>query len=156
MQIEEYIEEEAKLAKLLKTFDEDSIRPLFDAVLKHGKIKTIYWTQYAPSFNDGDPCYFSVNEPEMVTEDSLDDDDKKALAEAIEDECEEDFWAEYEGPSFAYVMSGVPREAIARLKKFFRAEDLCETVFGDGTRIVATWNPQEQKTVFATSEAGDY
>ena len=29
-------------------------------------VKTIHWTQYAPYFNDGDECVFSVNEPHFT------------------------------------------------------------------------------------------
>lgn len=35
----------------------------FDA---HPEVKTIHWTQYAPYFNDGDECVFSVHEPHFT------------------------------------------------------------------------------------------
>lgn len=28
---------------------------------RNPEVNVIYWTQYTPYFNDGDPCYFSVN-----------------------------------------------------------------------------------------------
>lgn len=33
---------------------------------KHDKVKAIVWTQYTPYFNDGEPCEFSVNDPEVI------------------------------------------------------------------------------------------
>jgi hypothetical protein len=36
----------------------DGLKPIFD---EFEKLETIGWKQYAPSFNDGDPCYFSVH-----------------------------------------------------------------------------------------------
>lgn len=33
-----------------------------DFFAKHPEVKTISWTQYIPSFNDGDPCEFSMGE----------------------------------------------------------------------------------------------
>jgi hypothetical protein len=34
------------------------------------EITRIYWTQGTPSFNDGEPCYFSVHDPEFYLEDA--------------------------------------------------------------------------------------
>lgn len=45
---------------------EAATAPLNDALIKwvtdNPKIEKIYWTQYTPYFNDGDPCIFGVNE----------------------------------------------------------------------------------------------
>lgn len=39
-------------------------KAFFDA---HPEVKTIHWTQYAPYFNDGDECVFSVHEPHFTS-----------------------------------------------------------------------------------------
>jgi hypothetical protein len=150
MQVEEYIKLESQLARARKKFNVDTVRPLFDAVLSHGVIKKIYWKQCAPSFNDGEPCYFSVWDPEMATtEDDMDEDDKKYLAECIEDENEQAFWDEYEGPAFDRIESAPElNEPIDRLLKLFEIESLCEKVFGDGHQIIATWDAEKKRTEF--------
>lgn len=33
-----------------------------DFFVKHPEVKTISWTQYVPTFNDGDPCEFTLGE----------------------------------------------------------------------------------------------
>jgi hypothetical protein len=30
--------------------------------LKFPEVKTVYWTQYTPSYNDGDPCVFTLGD----------------------------------------------------------------------------------------------
>lgn len=43
-----------------KALLEESFKDIF---VKHPEIEYITWTQYAPYFNDGEPCEFSVHEP---------------------------------------------------------------------------------------------
>src|SRR5688572_125580 len=38
---------------------------LKELLAAHPKIEAVKWTQYTPYFNDGDPCVFSVNEPDF-------------------------------------------------------------------------------------------
>lgn len=162
MQIEEFVEAQSKLQEMLSDFDEDSIRPLFDAVLSTGKILCIHWSQYAPSFNDGEPCYFSVHDPLMVTSlDAVNEDlDEEELKNALEQlkEDPEAFWYECSdaGEEDFGETEGVPTEAIDKLYKFFDCEDLCEQVFDNGFRIIATWDAQKNITRFDKHEAGDY
>lgn len=163
MQIEEFVEAQSKLSVMLEEFDEDTIRPLFDAVLSGGGILCIHWDQYAPSFNDGEPCYFSVHDPYMVTslDDIKEDLDERELEEAM-DQLEGDpeaFWYEctepYEGEDFG-AADGVPTEAVDKLYKFFDCEDLCEQVFGNGYRVIASWDAKKKTTRFDKHDAGDY
>ncbi len=48
----------------------DVIKEFFEA---YPNVNTIFWNQYAPGFNDGDPCTFNVNEIGMsdLTRDQL-------------------------------------------------------------------------------------
>jgi hypothetical protein len=55
-EIEKTISEAKKQAK---TAFSDELKELF---VRHPEIKVIQWTQYIPSFNDGDACEFSIGE----------------------------------------------------------------------------------------------
>jgi len=54
-QIQELQEQMRENSKLLL---EDQAKQFFE---KYDWLESYAWTQYAPYFNDGDPCYFSVN-----------------------------------------------------------------------------------------------
>ena len=74
------------------------------------EVKAVGWYQYTPSFNDGDPCYFSVGE----------------LWETKEEDFEKDLWEwDYckDDDLFSAVMSN---------------NDLLEAAFGDDKQIVIT------------------
>jgi hypothetical protein len=43
---------------------------------EHPDEKAVAWTQYTPSFNDGDPCTFQLNEYGGPTDDDDSDDDE--------------------------------------------------------------------------------
>jgi len=70
-------------------FSESAIGILFD---EFEEIVAVRWRQYTPYFNDGDPCVFRVNEPELIlsdpefegewlTEDELDGPVRHALSD---------------------------------------------------------------------------
>ncbi len=40
------------------------------------RVESIVWVQYAPYFNDGNPCIFSVDEPEAYAFKELDSDEE--------------------------------------------------------------------------------
>jgi len=40
-----------------------------DLLAQYPQIQKLYWTQYTPYFCDGDPCYFSVNELNVLISD---------------------------------------------------------------------------------------
>ena len=47
---------------------QEKMKDIFTAFFNtHPNVKTIHWTQYAPHFNDGAECVFSVNEPYFTT-----------------------------------------------------------------------------------------
>jgi len=64
----EELERLAKEIEDMKTaYQEKARSALSDVVFPdffkaHPEIKVIYWTQYTPYFNDGEPCVFSVGE----------------------------------------------------------------------------------------------
>lgn len=62
--LDDHVKATAKLQAELKA----SMKKIFDAFFKtHPTIQTVYWTQYAPYFNDGDECIFSVHHPVFST-----------------------------------------------------------------------------------------
>lgn len=67
MDIKQFINEEvAKFEEVKKNFVEQ-LKPKFKEVGKdlfenHPKVEGIFWNQYVPSFNDGEPCEFSVSD----------------------------------------------------------------------------------------------
>jgi hypothetical protein len=51
---------EAEFQKRVQTAFQDAVKKLFTVV---PDLKAIIWTQYAPYFNDGEECIFSVHTP---------------------------------------------------------------------------------------------
>jgi len=58
-------EKQNEMQKLKKEMLEESNRIFTeltkDIFVEHPKVKSFSWSQYTPYFNDGDTCYFSVN-----------------------------------------------------------------------------------------------
>jgi hypothetical protein len=51
----------------LKASAKDALREHFAALFAaHPDVAGIRWTQYTPHFNDGEPCTFGVNEPDLL------------------------------------------------------------------------------------------
>lgn len=87
-------------------------------------VTAVRWTQYAPHFNDGDPCVFGVNERRF-----------KLAASAEDDGDDEDGFVD------TYSLKGKP--GIAAIKAFDKAmggidEALFEAAFGDDAEVTAT------------------
>jgi len=99
-------EEYQKNAK--KVFKE-ALKEFFDA---YPDVAAVKWTQYAPYFNDGEPCTFGVNEPELAYVDNADE-----------------FLQDYEDES----------EAAEKIGKLFAMldEDTMEAAFGSDSVIIA-------------------
>ena len=52
----------------VQTTLQEKMKDIFTAFFNtHPNVKTIHWTQYAPHFNDGEECIFSVHEPYFTT-----------------------------------------------------------------------------------------
>jgi hypothetical protein len=101
------------------------------------EIKVVTWTQYAPYFNDGDPCEFSVNDPTFSN--ATDPDDIYDLK-----------WGEYDGDTegvWAFCswsrdeVPGVDKDAIKTLSDFIQSnamESVLQNTLGGDNRIVVT------------------
>jgi hypothetical protein len=101
------------------------------------EIKVVTWTQYAPYFNDGDACVFSVNDPTFSNATSPDD---------IEDLR----WGEYDGYTEGVwaiarwssdEIPGVDKDSIKTLSDFIQSnamESVLQNTLGGDNRIVVT------------------
>lgn len=103
-------------------------------------INCVVWTQYAPYFNDGDPCEFSVHYPTFSN--ATDVDDINDINWGEYDGNSEGIWA-YEDYSIKKLKdkTGVNEESVKLLASFIEStsmEKVLETMFGSDNRIVAT------------------
>lgn len=129
---EEY---EAKVKQFGKDKFSEMVKEFFE---KHQDVVSFRWNQYTPSFNDGDPCYFTVGQPDLMV--------TKEFAVAhpdleidLDDEDEDLHWLE-DGWSYglekkdkaAYDVLSAAAEDIG---SFLEVEDVLETVFGDGVTV---------------------
>jgi hypothetical protein len=101
------------------------------------EIKVVTWTQYAPYFNDGDACVFSVRDPTFSNATSPDD---------IEDLG----WGEYDGDTEGVwaictwssdEVPGVDTDSIEILSTFIQSnamESVLRNTLGGDNRIVVT------------------
>ena len=92
------------------------IRAFFD---RHPQVDGIRWSQFTPYFNDGEPCYFSVNEPLLLITD---------LTEEEQRACDDEFWL----GSWNYINSR--RELFEDIPNVFD-EDTLRELFGDHAQV---------------------
>ncbi len=102
------------------------------------EISAVRWRQYAPYFNDGDPCVFSVygldvkltNPPEEKNDQDVEDDDYD------EDEQSDDYRDLWD---CGKVLNKQTHEAISAIQKQLdKAPEILEVVFGSNSEIVVT------------------
>lgn len=116
---------------------------------KYPEVHSIMWRQYAPSFNDGDPCYFSVHEAEMHVDPSkVPDDILKLSGLTKDDEPCNDYEYGWGSNSYSYVLNKVKekRELSQREKDLLKDYDVLmscpdtffESFFGDGAEVTIT------------------
>lgn len=101
---------------------------------KNPAIKAVKWTQYAPYFNDGEPCEFSVHDPYFTNAEGDDLDDLSSWGEY--DGEKEGVWSDQD-PEF----DGVNVESTQSLAKLLTSSvisPVMKTMFGSDNVIVAT------------------
>lgn len=63
-EIQDFLDKKKELDEQIKRIGKVSVGKLFtDFFTANPEVEAIRWTQYAPAFNDGDPCVFSIHEP---------------------------------------------------------------------------------------------
>jgi hypothetical protein len=105
-------------------------------------VKAVYWTQYAPSFNDGDPCVFSVNSVSFCNSTN-----EKALADAMDEEDLSDHLTE-DGKEVVALETWssrfsefFPKDECKALESFISSSTMkgaMEAIFGSGVSVIAT------------------
>lgn len=122
--------------KLKKEMEENAIAVIsskFQEVFeRHPEVKAIVWTQYAPYFNDGDPCEFSVHELNF----KLTEERKRVLGLSTEDE--DDDWNYWESDISYKDMSPVAESQTALNHFAHRNMELFESAFGDSAQVACT------------------
>ena len=96
------------------------------------KLKGVYWTQYTPYFNDGEPCYFRVNEAYLSAEWTKEED-----AEHSSD----DMHFEYPSTWKATDEEKATKEPVYKaVRELFAAipDEVMEATFGDHVEVIAT------------------
>lgn len=94
------------------------VNQLFELVFKdHPAITKLNWKQYAPSFNDGDPCVFRVRKLYLELSDAED--------------SERDYWEFEESNPSLYA-------DVKSLHSFMQNNtDIMEEIFGESSNITA-------------------
>jgi hypothetical protein len=105
-------------------------------------VKAVYWTQYAPSFNDGDPCVFSVHT--VMFSNAT---DEKALADAMDEEDLSDHLTE-DGKEVVALETWssrlsefFPKDECKALESFISSSTMkgaMEAIFGSSVSVIAT------------------
>lgn len=123
-----------------KTFQENGKKALTEAVREffndYPEVTSLSWTQFAPYFNDGDECVFSVHP--LTASNASDGTDSISYGEYEGDE--EDVWV-YDGD---YGSDEVPPHIDAALDEFSSLiqsdslSDLFRSLFGNHTRVTCT------------------
>jgi hypothetical protein len=112
-------------------------------------ITAVVWTQYAPYFNDGDPCEFSVHEVAFTnaTGEVLNENIDSIAWADYDDEGEDGFFsfADYsverilkENPEFASEVNQESIKALSTLLNSSVMEDIMEATFGNDALVIAT------------------
>lgn len=102
----------------------------------HPSVLALAWTQYAPHFNDGDACTFSVHEVRvrMVdTSKNVNDDGE------VEEEFDPETSSYYVHYVAGYLLKGKLQSDLRDLNDGLSAiEDSLEQIYGDGVMVVVT------------------
>ena len=104
-------------------------------------IKAVTWTQYAPYFNDGEACEFSVNDPYFTNAEGKDLEEIGCWGR-YEGE-KEDIWSEYSfsGRYGAVAREGVDPVSTDSLSSLLTSEvmkPIMEATFGSDNTVIAT------------------
>ncbi|QGT54384.1 hypothetical protein b3_0140 [Synechococcus phage B3] len=137
--IEEFTEIQAEFQKQAQV----KLKELFTEFWeKNPGVKAAFWTQYAPYFNDGDPCTFSVHDTLFTNAEGEDLDDINC--EDYEGE-KEDIWVEYSfDPRWCKVVpeeAGVDVESCDHLRRLLCSsvmKDVMKAMFGEDSKVYAT------------------
>lgn len=120
----------------------DKIGTSLQALLaKHPEIEAIQWAQYAPYFNDGEPCEFGVNDVGFkFTSENSDvgstDEDEGESDEDEDESSEDEDDGDFEG-SWNLDDDHPAKKAVKSIEEVFSSipEDLMKHAFGEDNQI---------------------
>lgn len=130
------------IQKEIKESGEAAVKELFKEFFdKNPQVVALRWQQYTPYFNDGDPCYFRVNEIRAGFLSGNPDLDKK-FRYSPDETAEVAIDGKYEEVSFHdtgsfYETMPEVSDAVQRLNDVV-VDDVFEAVFGDHAEVTAT------------------
>jgi len=108
----------------------EAMKPMLIAFMKETpQVKAVKWTQYTPYFNDGDPCTFSVNDPEFYFEGDDQDDEGKSLWSLDRSDY---------GPKPGQCSPETAKACAAFVQALGGMDDALETLFGDHCKVIVT------------------
>ena len=124
------------LIKNVKKDLKSVLKELFSTI---PEIKSIYWTQYSPYFNDGDECRFRI--AEVVFYNFVPDRPFRYAEQIDDDEYPEGSWAYSE---YSLKESNLPKEVIDFLSNFDTTinanREFIKEIFGDHSIVSFTIN----------------
>lgn len=116
MNIENIVSDYNARLEEMQTALTTTIREAFKEIFNQApNLYMICWNQYAPYFNDGDPCEFGVNEMYAVHKDYVDSENFEEFSSPYSFEDEEDSIFRMDNPTWG-------DEAIARYASFNKEE----------------------------------
>lgn len=121
-QIDVLLEDYKQMKETMKSKLSDSLKAYFKTYFEENpEIKTIYWNQYTPYFNDGDSCEFRVND-------------------AYETNCEDisqlSHWGDYEGEDENITVDYCSKIGIVICSN--EMEEVMYDMFGDHVTVYCT------------------
>jgi hypothetical protein len=149
--IEQAMQLKKRYEKMVNGFREEDFKGWFVEFFNlYPFIERIQWTQYTPYFNDGEPCEFGVNDPELQLSAAYIDLNPGLSVgtpdwgTAPSDDREEDEAIDSQWLS-TYSVDKSHREqwpqlyeAVSSLKALFEAQDILQHVFGEHSFVTVT------------------
>lgn len=116
-QLEKLLDVHQRAVTALRASALDLLRPIFKEFFENSpEVKMVTWTQYAPFFNDGEACVFSVNDIEMFGSDDVDEDDYESYISTYDHPA---------GRQLGQLIQSIP-------------EEVMQDIFGTDSKIVVT------------------
>jgi hypothetical protein len=140
---ENYKRAKAAYLEALDEFGEDDVVALFRVFFENNPgIYGVLWTQWTPSYNDGEPCEFMVTEQCAFTKDALldvisEERYKEEILESLEAGDDQEVFSSLN----ISVLESMPSVGDLKKTPFPEIdEEILKSVFGDGFRVVVTRN----------------
>jgi hypothetical protein len=142
--IESFIVEYNEVMLSFKEKAQNKLKEVFNEFWEENPdVKIVTWTQYAPYFNDGDPCEFSVGD--LTFSNATEEDDVRELYSGYYDGETEGIWAFSTWNADTMIqensLSGVNLESIKMLSTFINSEAMEQALkasLGEDNIIFAT------------------